>query len=249
MQKNISLYPFYRMKQKLVAHFGLPKLIVLLVISLFSHPLLFANNIKVPDCYQFDARLDTIKRNRGTKRLFIETGTAGGQGVFTALLSGFEEIHSIELLKELYDTSIRRIGNRYNVHLYLGDSASMLTRILPEIHEPALFWLDAHFGDRPSDNCPILRELEAIATHPIKTHTILIDDVRCFGTSDYDYISVDQVCEAIYRINPNYEITFEDGYVKNDVLVAKVNPANHACKMTAVDLLCTALLATYSIAQ
>ena len=179
--------------------------------------------IQLPIFCQFDDRFITVENNRDNKRIFIETGTAGGQGVFMALNAGFEEIHSIELLRELHEISLQRIGNRSDVHLYLGDSAMTLCSILPAVKEPVLFWLDAHFGDRASDNCPILNELAAIASHPIKTHTILIDDMRCFGTSAYDYISIEQIIKAVREINPAYEISFEDGYEKRDVLVAKIS--------------------------
>ena len=180
--------------------------------------------ITLPAFCQPDDRFITVENNRDNKRIFIETGTAGGHGVFMAFNAGFEEIHSIELLREELELAKQRIGNRPDVHLYLGDSATTLYSILPTIKEPVLFWLDAHFGDRVSDNCPILKELAAIASHPIKTHTILIDDVRCFGKSVYDYITIDEVVKAVKEINPAYEISFQDGYEKKDVLVAKIAP-------------------------
>lgn len=37
-----------------------------------------------------------------------------------------------------------------------------------------------------------------------------------------DYIMLDDVIAEIKKINPDYVIVFEDGYVKNDVLVAYV---------------------------
>lgn len=192
-------------------------------IFLFFTAILFSNEIVLPSHVKFDDRLETVKKNREGKRIFIETGTAGGDGVFMALVAGFGEVYSTELMEDLHKTSKSRLKDQKNVHLYLGDSATSLKKILPLIQEPCLFWLDAHFAGEYQENCPILRELEAIASSPIKNHTILVDDVRCFGTHYYDYITIEQVKESIYRINPNYEITFEDGYIKNDVLVAKIS--------------------------
>lgn len=67
---------------------------------------------------------------------------------------------------------------------------------------------------------PILQELEAIKNHPIKNHTILIDDVRMFGTRDFDGVTLDQITDKLREINPNYSIFFEKGYQANDILVA-----------------------------
>ncbi|HSX26196.1 MAG TPA: hypothetical protein VLE89_04225 [Chlamydiales bacterium] len=174
-----------------------------------------------------DNRLNVVKNNREGKRIFFETGTAGGGGVYMAILAGYEEIYSGEINPELYNCALSRLKEERNVHLYLGDSAQILERVLPLIDEPVLFWLDAHCpgeGLHLSENCPVLRELQAIGAHSIKTHTILVDDVRVFGTHFYDYIPLSAVVDAIMKINPDYVISFEDGFVKNDVLVAKILP-------------------------
>ncbi len=172
-----------------------------------------------------DARVETIARNKGGKRLFVETGTAGGGGIIIALYLGFSEVYTVELDPTIYDLAQRRFLKKKNVHLYLDDSANGLEMILPLVKEPVLFWLDAHYcGENTQDEferCPILRELAVIATHPIKTHTILIDDVRLFGTPLFDNISITEVIDMLKTINPDYEISFEDGFQKNDVLVAK----------------------------
>ena len=174
---------------------------------------------------QFDARYDAIKANRDGKRIFIETGTAGGMGVCMAIFAGFEEMYSAEVDPTQFNLGADRFAKEEKIHLFLGDSSTALMSILASIHEPALFWLDAHYcGNAPQyfEKCPILRELAAIGDHSIKTHTLLIDDVRLFGTPEFDNISVADLIAAIKRINPDYEVTFADGYAKNDVLVAKV---------------------------
>jgi len=172
-----------------------------------------------------DARLDTIKKNRQDKNIFIETGTSVGGGVLMALLSGFQEVHSMEIVEEKYEIAKEMVGRKTKgVHLYLGDSSELLPNILAEIKEPVLFWLDAHSSEEKATvKWPILNELSIIAAHPIKTHTILIDDVRCFGSSDFDEITLAQIKEILLQINPMYEITFEPGYIDADVLVAKIN--------------------------
>lgn len=182
--------------------------------------------IFLPDFCNYNPRYDVIREQREEKRIFVETGTAGGEGVYMALNADFEEIYSIEFSQELYSLAQRRLQHKPNVHLYLGDSGDTLQMLLPIIQEPALFWLDAHYNGsglgRIEEKCPLIRELNAIGAHPIKTHTIVIDDVRCFGTSDFDFLPLSKVIDCIKHINPNYEIFFQDGYTKNDVLVAKI---------------------------
>lgn len=158
---------------------------------------------------------------------FIETGTSWGNGVQMALDAGFDEIYSIELNPLSYEICRNRFDSDIRVTLIEGDSAYILPVLLPYIHVPMTFWLDGHYSpgnisSKGDTNTPILAELEAIGQHPIKTHTILIDDVRLFGTQEFDHISLDDIIQKILEINPNYTFFFEDGYVPNDVLVAKV---------------------------
>jgi hypothetical protein len=94
------------------------------------------------------------------------------------------------------------------------------------IDAPATFWLDGHYSGagtaKGKTNTPLLQELDHIGSHHIKTHTILIDDVRQFGTQEMDFITLDEVVEKVRSINPNYKFLFEDGFIPNDVLVAVV---------------------------
>lgn len=181
----------------------------------------------LPSFCNYDARFDAVKKYREGKQIFIETGTAGGQGIFMGLHAGFSSIYTIEFSDELHALARRRAGHLPSVHLYHGDSATVLQKILPSIQESALFWLDAHYNGpglgKQEEKCPLLRELEAIKNHPINTHTILIDDVRQFGTAEFDFLPLSRVIESLKAINPDYEIRFEDGYVAGDVLVARVS--------------------------
>lgn len=158
--------------------------------------------------------------------IFIETGSADGSGIQKALAAGFSEIYSIELLPNWYEHCCLIFENQPNVHLFLGNSTTGLKKILSKVKKRATFWLDAHFCGQNSaigdTHSPILEELQAISTHPIKDHTILIDDVRLFGQPEFDFISLEEVISALRKINPNYQIFFEDGFIKNDVLVAKI---------------------------
>ena len=157
--------------------------------------------------------------------VFVETGTLYGDGVQNALLTGFKEIHSIELSPKYYFFTKERFDNQSNIHIHLGDSGKILYEVIREIAAPITFWLDAQFCGhdtaRGAKMTPILEELEQIKRHPIKTHTILIDDVRLFGTWYFDHVAKEEILQKLYEINPNYTITYADGFVENDILVAQ----------------------------
>jgi hypothetical protein len=164
---------------------------------------------------------------RCPNKYFIETGSYYGQGIQLALNSGlFEEIYSIELAPHFYEHCKKLFAYRRNVKLFLGNSGEVLPQILAQIDAPATFWLDGHYSSdntaKGITNNPILDELESIKNHPIKTHTLMIDDVRLFGTSEFDYIEIDEIKQKVLEINPAYKITFINGTVPNDILVAMV---------------------------
>lgn len=144
---------------------------------------------------------------------FIETGSYLGDGIQLALESGFPCIYSVELSEPLYEHCRQRFRDFPQVHLFQGDSALVLNAILTNLHTPATFWLDGHYsgGDtvRGTRNSPILQELALIASHPIKTHTIIIDDVNDFGTSWFDFVTADEIVRALLKINENYSLNIE----------------------------------------
>lgn len=108
-----------------------------------------------------------------------------------------------------------------------------------DFSEPITFWLDAHDDqettdrggqhDAPKKPCPLLEELAAIARHPLRTHTILIDDWGCFAPgfthSKHTWfagIHAEEVRECLQKINPDYRIFTIDGLRKDDILVAQL---------------------------
>jgi hypothetical protein len=158
-------------------------------------------------------------------RIFVETGSYQGDGIIAASLVNFEEIHSIELSPKYFQFCKKRFASAPHVHVWQGDSGVVLEEVIRNIHEPITFWLDAHFSGNDTakgeTNNPILRELEIIKNHPIKSHVIFIDDVRLFGTEEFDSIRLDQVRQKLLEINPRYQISFKRGYCDRDILVAQ----------------------------
>ena len=167
--------------------------------------------------------------------VFIETGSFYGGGIQHAIDAGFKNIYSIELSPTLYNHCMRRFKDYPNVYLILGDSSDILKELLPAINEPVTFWLDGHYsGDGTalgSCSSPVMKELEIIANHKIKNHTILIDDLRIWTIEEYGF-NTDILKNRITEINNEYVFSYEDGLLpdgdgfitfKNDILVAKIN--------------------------
>lgn len=158
--------------------------------------------------------------------VFIETGSFHGDGIALAIAAGFKEIYSIELAPRYFDFCHQRFQEYPQVHMMLGDSSTTLKEVLKNVNQRTTFWLDSHFcccgTSMGNTHTPILQELALIAKHPIKNHTILIDDVRLFGTIEFDFIELEEVIDILKKINPNYNISFINGHVANDILVAEV---------------------------
>jgi hypothetical protein len=157
-------------------------------------------------------------------QVFIETGSHHGDGIQAALDAGFKCVYSTEL--NLFDygwCACRFEKQMTKVHLFNRDSRQFLRDLLPGVTTRCTFWLDAHecgSGGGDSKDCPLTEELLLISLHEIKDHTILIDDVRLFGS---ELPALDEVKMALTRINPDFEITFVNSseYI-NDILVARL---------------------------
>lgn len=156
---------------------------------------------------------------------FLETGTANADCVRLALEVGFEKIFSIEIDDTLQSENIKNYEKQIQsgvVDLITGDSLLVISSLIKQIDKPTTFWLDAHvdFGPNGVKRCPLYEELDAIATSNIKTHTILIDDMRILGQHWGEGISLDELKRKLLIINQNYKFTFENGHAINDILVA-----------------------------
>jgi hypothetical protein len=167
------------------------------------------------------ATVDVFKKYLHT--MLIETGSHVGDGIQQALDAGFVAVVSIELSKELYKECEERFKDDSRITVIQGDSAEVLPKLLSDITFPVTFWLDSHYsggGTALGKHYSTLpQELEAIKAHPIKTHTIMMDDIRLWRNWG---IYVDSVQQKILEINPDYKFVFEDGYVPGDILIAKI---------------------------
>jgi hypothetical protein len=151
-----------------------------------------------------------------TIKVFIESGTYLGDMV-NAVKDKFDKIISIELDKNLYKKNKEKFSKFNNIKIILGDSGEVLPKILAQINQKCLFWLDGHYSHeitaKGTLNTPIIKELESILNHKIKGHIILIDDARCFIGKD-DYPTIQKLKEFINDKNSN--LSFR---ITNDIIV------------------------------
>lgn len=166
--------------------------------------------------------LHTIKQNTIRKyrekygfKTLIETGTYLGDMV-EAQRGHFDKIYSIELGKTLYENAVKRFEEFPHIVILFGDSSTVLKKLLPEIPQPTLFWLDGHYSAgitaKGEKNTPILEELEIILGSSL-AHGILIDDARLF-TGKQDYPSIDEISSFITHKDSNRTVTVADDIIK-----------------------------------
>jgi glycosyltransferase involved in cell wall biosynthesis len=122
-------------------------------------------------------------------KIFVETGTFLGDMV-EATRYDFKHIYSIELSKDLCTAVKVRFMGAKNITILNGDSSKTLMKLMPDLREPCVFWLDAHYSEgitaRGEKETPIAEELEVISHHSCREKDIiLIDDAREFGKGDY----------------------------------------------------------------
>ena len=170
--------------------------------------------------------IEVLKKYKN--EIFCETGTLWGEAIEVALECGFDKIYSIELDLEKVASAKEKFASEIangTVHILHGDSTLLFPKVIKEFNASATFWLDAHWdgGPQGEKKCPLLDELEALVAHPIKTNTLLIDDRRLLGKRKSNWgrdVSEREVTRCIKRINPDYKIKYEDGFVEDDVIAA-----------------------------
>lgn len=167
------------------------------------------------------------------KDLFIETGTYIGGGIEQALELGYRSIVSIELSEKYYHLASEKFRYHPHVKIIHGDSYKVLPEILKHVNVSATFWLDGHYsgGDTAIGdyNSPLMQELDAISKHHINTHTILIDDMKCWNKVDGVFDKTDlrsnkfdfyDIMNKLKEINKQYKFKYLDAEYQNDILVA-----------------------------
>jgi hypothetical protein len=149
-------------------------------------------------------------------RTFVETGTFTGEMV-AAMRPYFERLISIEMAPAIHDAAVRRFAGDERVQLWLGDSGSILPRVLAALEHPALVWLDGHYmgsGTARADlDSPVQAELTSLLRHAIRGHLVLIDDARLFTGKD-GYPTLEALRAWIERERPGTRVEVEADIIR-----------------------------------
>lgn len=171
---------------------------------------------------------------------FIETGTFNGGTIFS-VEPYFNKLYTIEFSKKYYiNTKNKYSGNKIN--FILGDSSIVFERLLPNITDKCIFFLDGHWcgGDtgQSSKDCPLYEEITHINNLFTNDAIIIIDDFRLFGLNklsgklgeDWSEINKEKLLNILQgRINKVYHLDSE--CAKDDRLIIHINAKYPAFEM------------------
>src|SRR5205085_5338775 len=103
-------------------------------------------------------------------KTIIETGTYLGEST-VALSLMVPTIHTVEVNQKYFDRCVW-LQEFPNIHRHLGNSPDVIDQLIPTLDQPAMFFLDSHWGD----HCPLWQEIDLIAKHAPDTSVIAIHD-------------------------------------------------------------------------
>lgn len=169
-----------------------------------------------------------IKDFRAYSPIYVESGSCTGESINRALNAGFKRIKSVEYHEPFYRHCIQRFKGK-PVELFLGKSTDVLERMLADVYEPAVIFLDAHpagpqtggheelmAGDPSFHQHNILQtELKIILEHR-NNHLIIIDDTPP-GPDAEEY---KQILGKGYRFEW-YDEQLETTFTKEKIMVCE----------------------------
>jgi hypothetical protein len=115
---------------------------------------------------------------------FVESGTyLGGTVAFMRRYCG--QVYSVEFQPHLAKAAQERFARDRSIRIFHGDGSQWMPRIIAELREPALFWLDGHFEPGTARDgelaCPTWQEMSAALADARFSHILLVDDARDFN--------------------------------------------------------------------
>lgn len=181
-----------------------------------------------------------LKEYKSTN-IFIETGSHLGDGIQSALDSGYDKVLSIECKKEYYDHCVERFSGNDKVFLFYGDSSKDLSKMLEDIDQPVTIFLDAHYmwndpnqvlEEHPGKGkIPLIDELTQIKNHKINDHVILIDDIGPLADltprgeappTGSKETQINPLMEFCLTINPDYKFNVIDFFELGQLLMCYI---------------------------
>lgn len=165
-------------------------------------------HLQGPSAYAKQRHLLDVFRQRG-HRVFVEAGTYHGETV-AFFVSHADHITSVELHDGLYEAAICRFAGEAKVELVHGDALVEVPRIVADASAPPLVFLDGHCsgegtarGDEMEPAAAMLPSLGKVA--PPGT-TVVIDDLRMFGSGFLGFPQLDELTTAARVSFPNANI-------------------------------------------
>jgi hypothetical protein len=159
--------------------------------------------------------LKEYARKYGLKVL-VETGTYYGDMVH-AMRNEFDLIYSIELSRDLHEKAKTRFEGLKHIVLIQGDSGQELAKVIRQLDQPALFWLDGHYSAgvtaKGNKTTPIFEELDHIMNSAVRSHVLIIDDARCFGHHP-EYPNMNELMDYIHLKAPDAHIEVKDDSIR-----------------------------------
>ena len=152
--------------------------------------------------------------------ILIETGTYLGE-MIEAQKNTFRSIYSIELGHNLHVAAKLKFNEEPHITLLEGDSSNVLKALMPQVKEPAIFWLDGHYSGgitaKGDKDCPIFEELTAILNADKLHHILMIDDARLFIGAD-GYPTVDELESFISTFTTAFKKEIENDIITISLL-------------------------------
>jgi hypothetical protein len=148
-------------------------------------------------------------------RILVETGTFRGD-MMEAQKKNFDILYSVELSEEFWKAAKERFKNEPHIRLLQGDSGEVLPKLVPQLEQKTLFWLDGHYcgGDTALSavECPIYAEIDAVVKNN-KGHVMLIDDARLF-IGKRDYPTIPELTAHVKKVAPSYSVSVVDDIIR-----------------------------------
>lgn len=146
---------------------------------------------------------------------FVESGTYLG-GTVAFMRKYCRQLYSIEFQPHLAMAAQERFADDPTIRIFQGSGAVWMPKIVAELRQPALFWLDGHFAAGTARDgemaCPTLQEISAALADSRYDHVILVDDAREFR-GEGGYPTLDAMQRFICSERPDAAIQ-----VRNDIV-------------------------------
>lgn len=169
-------------------------------------------------------------QKRYANEVFVESGaTAAGQATASAWEIGYKKIYLIDPNPVLINHAKYLFSTYFDLYpcyrpipfsnwkpelgLIIGNPATELKNIIKDIRVPITFFLHSYQPnpDETKVKNTILLELKQIQEHPLKAHTIFIDNIDLAGTPLFGNITLDAILAELRAINKDYTFIFSNG--------------------------------------